>query len=354
MFSNRYKKLTPYVAGEQPKDKKYIKLNTNENAHSPSPKVKEVLENFDTDRLKLYPDPNFTGLRDSIANAYAIDAKNVFVGNGSDEVLSFIFFTFFDNKNGKLLFPNFTYSFYPVYCDFYSIEFDKVPLQADFTLDFSPYLKEESCGVIFPNPNAPTSIAVKSDTIREFMDAYPKDRVVVVDEAYIDFAKEDEDSLKLVKDYKNLIIVRTFSKGFSLAGMRVGFVIADEAIIDALYNTKDSFNSYPCDAISLDVAKAAIDDIDYYRYSNKKIVKTRDKFSGDIQKLGWNVLPSSANFVFASHPTKGGAEVYKFLRDNGILVRFFDKDVLRDYVRITIGNEREMDLLTRIIWELGK
>jgi len=349
MFSDRYKNLTPYVAGEQPKDKKYIKLNTNENAYPPTPKVKKVLENFNINKLSLYPDPNFTKLRKSIAETYNLNAKNIFVGNGSDEILSFAFFTFFDNKNGKLLFPNYTYSFYPVYCDYYGIEFEIINLNDNYELNLDKYLVKNSCGVIFPNPNAPTSIALKNKSIEEFLSQYPKNRVVVIDEAYIDFAESDESSLDLIKKFKNLLIVRTFSKGFSLAGMRIGYALADEKLIKALFDTKDSFNSYPADMISQEVAKVAIEDIDYYKNINNKIIKTRDEFSNTLKELGWKVLPSSANFVFVSHPLISGSEIYQKLKEEGFLVRYFNKVRLKGFVRITIGTTEEMKVLIEAI-----
>lgn len=344
MFSERLKRLTPYVPGEQPQDKKYLKLNTNENPYPPAPKIKALLETLDPAVLRLYPDPSSTALRATIAGKYGIAEDQVFVGNGSDEVLSLCFFAFFDSARGKLLFPEFTYSFYPVYCDFYGIQYEKVPLAADFSVDTAGFLsKEGSCGIVFANPNAPTGVCLPLERIISLLERYPGDRVVLIDEAYIDFGAES--ALGLIQEHKNLLIVRTLSKSQSLAGLRLGFAMAHEDLIDALFTAKDSFNSYPCDRLSQMIAQIAFSDEAYYRAVTEKIIRTRDRFSVEMQKIGWHVLPSKANFVFAKKKGVEGKEVYRLLKDRGILVRHFNVKGISDFVRITIGTEQEMERL---------
>ena len=350
MFSERLKRLTPYVPGEQPQDKKYLKLNTNENPYPPAPKIKAFLETLDPAILRLYPDPSSTALRETIAGKYGIGKEQVFVGNGSDEVLSFCFFAFFDSARGKLLFPEFTYSFYPVYCDFYGIEYEKVPLAADFNVDIERFLrKKRSCGVAFANPNAPTGMCLPLDRVLSLLDRYPRDRVILIDEAYIDFGGES--AVGLIQEYENLLIVRTLSKSLSLAGLRLGFVMAHEDLIDALFTVKDSFNSYPCDRLSQMIAQMAFSNEAYYRSITEKIIQTRERFSLEMRKIGWHVLPSKANFVFAKKDGVQGKEVYRLLKDKGILVRHFNVKGISDFVRITMGAEEEM---VRLLEEMKK
>ncbi|MBW1863092.1 MAG: histidinol-phosphate transaminase, partial [Deltaproteobacteria bacterium] len=323
MFSERMERLTPYVPGEQPRDRKYLKLNTNENPYPPSLQIEEFFKNFDIERLRLYPDPMFNDLREKIAERYEVKKGHVFVSNGSDEALSFSFYAFFDSRKGKLLFPEFTYSFYPTYCSFYGIEYEKIPLGHNFSVDIDGFLeKRGSCGVIFPNPNAPTGICLPIEKVIYLLENYPQDRAVIIDEAYIDFGGES--AVRLIDEHKNLLIMRTFSKSMSLAGLRLGFAIGDKTLIDALFTVKDSFNSYPVDMLAQTIGEIAATDETYYRSITERIISTRDYLTSELKKLGWNVLPSKANFVFAEKKGVPGAEIYLKLKERGILVRYFD------------------------------
>ncbi len=351
MFSERMKNLSPYVPGEQPRNRKFVKLNTNENPYPPSPDVQELLKGFDAGKLRLYPDPLFTDLRQVIADRYHIDPKQVFVGNGSDEVLAFAFYAFFDSINGDLLFPEHTYSFYPVYCDFHGINYKKLPLKGDFSIDLSGFLASgKTSGVIFPNPNAPTGMLIELAAIEELMEKLPKDRVVLIDEAYIDFGGES--AVSLIGRFKNLLVVKTYSKSLSLAGIRIGFAMGDEKLIDALFAVKDSFNSYPADVLSLAIAEIAMKDVAYYDGITERIIKSRETLTRELAALGWEVLPSKANFVFARKEGLDGREIYDRLREEGFLVRHFNTDGIRDFVRITIGTEEMTEGLTRKIKEI--
>jgi histidinol-phosphate aminotransferase len=270
------------------------------------------------------------------------------VGNGSDEVLSFMFYAFFDSRQGPLLFPEFTYSFYPVYCDFYAIAYQKIALQGDFAVDLDGFLRAgSSCGVIFPNPNAPTGIGLPLARIEQFLDSYPRDRVVAVDEAYIDFGGES--AVALCERYPNLIVARTFSKSMSLAGLRLGFALGGSHLIAALYTVKDAFNSYPVDTLAQQAGLRAVQDRDYYDRITGQVIATREAFTADLARLGWFQMPSAANFVFAGKNGVTGEQVYQTLKEQGILVRYFNVDGLKNYVRITIGSPDEMQALVAAI-----
>jgi histidinol-phosphate aminotransferase len=350
MLSDRMKKLKPYVPGEQPRDRRYLKLNTNENAYPPSSRIETLLKDFDIEQLRRYPDPASQRLRRKIAERYDVRMENVFVSNGSDEVLSFAFYAFFDDARGTLLFPEFTYSFYPVYCDFYGIECRKIPLSPDFLVDIDAFLAaKDSCGIIFPNPNAPTGVSLPRDRIAHLLDNYPADRGVIIDEAYIDFGGQS--AVPLIREYDNLLIVNTFSKSMSLAGVRLGFAIGDEGLIDALFRVKDSFNSYPVDILAQLIGEIAISDEVYYRSVRERIIAARQVFAAGLQELGWKVLPSDANFLFAGKEDIPGEEIYQTLRQRGILVRHFNIEGIREFVRITIGTMEEMD---RVLEEVKK
>ncbi len=348
MLSTRIARLTPYVPGEQPQDRRYLKLNTNENPYPPSPRIAEFLKTFDPERLRLYPDPRFTDLCRVIADAEQASPDQVFMGNGSDEVLSFAFFAFFDSSRGKLLFPEITYSFYPVYCDFYGIDHQKIPLLPDFSLDVDEFLSvRPSCGVIFPNPNAPTGICLSLDRIAGLLDRYPDDRVVAIDEAYIDFGGES--AAGLTDRYPNLLVIKTFSKSKSLAGLRLGYAVGARPLIDALYTVKDAFNSYPVSMLSQRIGEIAVSDAAYYRDVAEKIIAVREAFSSELKRLGWRVFPSRANFVLAGLDGVSGETVYQTLKRRGILVRHFNLPGVSDFVRITIGTEADMKQLIREI-----
>jgi histidinol-phosphate aminotransferase len=270
-----------------------------------------------------------------------LDKGQVFVSNGSDEALSFCFYAFFDSLHGKLLFPDVTYSFYPVYCDFYGIEYEKIPLAADLSLRVEEFVKwKDSCGLVFANPNAPTGTYLPLKDILSLLENYPKEKPVLIDEAYIDFGGES--ALSLLQDHKNLMLVRTFSKSMSLAGVRLGFVMAGREVIDALVTVKDSFNSYPVNSLTQRIGEIALLDEPYYRSINNRIIGTRERFTSALGKLGWTVLPSKANFVFARRQGAPGKEIYMKLKERGILVRHFNGEKTRDFVRITIGTEEDM------------
>lgn len=345
-LSNRAKMLSPYVAGEQPKDKKYIKLNTNENAYPPSPKVMEAIR---ADNLNLYPDANSTELCQAIAISENIGADCVFCGNGSDEILSFVFYTFFDNDL-PLLFPDVTYSFYPVYAKYYDIPYKTVPLDNEFRINTADYLKQAS-GVIFPNPNAPTTIYLKCDEIIKLLE-FHKNKVIVIDEAYIAFGGAS--MVPFIEKYPNLLVVRTFSKSHALAGMRAGYAIGQPHLIEGLRRIKDSFNSYPVDRVASAVAIAALSDKEYYDEINKRIINTRNRFIENIRKIGFSVPESMANFVFATHEKIRADKLYLMLKERGILVRYFNKDRIDNYLRITIGTDKDMDYVLNVLTELVK
>ncbi|MDC7127277.1 MAG: aminotransferase class I/II-fold pyridoxal phosphate-dependent enzyme, partial [Spirochaetales bacterium] len=333
MLAERMKNINPYVPGEQPQDGKYIKLNTNENPYPPTPRIKEFLSEIDTDKLRLYPEPSSMKLREEIAKVEGLSPENVFIGNGSDEVLSFVFFGFFDDTKGPLKFPEFTYSFYPVYSSFYNIPYQKVSLKKDFSLDINDYLEGESTGIIIPNPNAPTGISLPLSEIRLLLENYSKDRLVAIDEAYIAFGGES--AVSLINEFENLLIVRTFSKSASLAGLRLGYALGYKKLIDALSAVKDSFNSYPVDFMAQKCGELAVKDTEYKKTIVEKIITTRENFVESINAEGWETLPSTANFVFARKKGLSGKTIYTKLKEKMILVRFFDKPGISDFVRIT-------------------
>ena len=344
IFSERMKKLKPYIPGEQPQDRKYLKLNTNENPYPPSPEVKKFLESLEADRLRLYPDPSAIKLREKIGERHGLNKEMIFVSNGSDEALSFCFYAFFDSLRGKLLFPEVSYSFYPVYCDYYGIEYEKIPVSGGLAIPVEEFVKRKgSCGLVFANPNAPTGTYLTPREILYVLGNYPPEKPVLIDEAYIDFGGES--AVSLLRKHKNLLVVRTFSKSMSLAGVRLGFVMAGKELIDALVTVKDSFNSYPVSTLTQRIGEIALSDDSYYRSINNKIVEVRESFSLALGMLGWTVLPSKANFVFARKQGVPGKEIYLRLKERGILVRHFDGEKIRDFVRITIGTREDMQRL---------
>ena len=349
MLSDRVKRLVSYTAGEQPQDRRYIKLNTNENPYPPSPLIKARLDRFDIERLRLYPDPLSGKLREKLGARYGLDKKQVFVSNGSDEALSFCFYAFFGNEKGKVLFPEITYSFFPVYCSFYDIPYEPIALNDDFTIDVGKFLDKVGCGLILANPNAPTGIALPLEQIVRLMERWPQDRVVVIDEAYVDFGAES--AVGLINKHPNLAVVGTVSKSMALAGLRLGFVLASEALISALFTVKDAFNSYPVDVLAQIIAEAALSDEAYYRTLTNRIISIRTHFSAALLDLDWNVLPSKANFVFARKSGLTGKDIYLELKNRGILVRYFDRERTRDFVRITIGKREDMERLLQVIGE---
>ncbi|MCE5285918.1 MAG: histidinol-phosphate transaminase [Pelosinus sp.] len=331
--------LDPYVPGEQPQDKKYIKLNTNENPYPPSPKTLQAMKDAANADLRLYPTPTCDKLRECIARFHGLTKEQVFVGNGSDEVLAMSFMTFFD-PGRPILFPDITYSFYPVYAGLFHIYYKLLSLNDDFSIPVEQFLTDNG-GVIFPNPNAPTGRYLPLAAIEEIVQKNAK-QVVIVDEAYIDFGGQS--AAALINKYPNLLVIQTFSKSRSLAGMRIGFALGNKELIEGLERVKNSFNSYTLDRVALAGAIAAFQDKDYFAGSCKRVIATREKTAAALTKLGFTVIPSAANFLFISHSVISAAKLYQLLRDNGILVRYFNKPRIDNFLRVSIGSEEEMDL----------
>jgi histidinol-phosphate aminotransferase len=339
-WSQVVRELEPYVPGEQPQIDGLIKLNTNESPYPPSPKVIDMMTHDAIDRLRLYPDPNSKKLKTTIADYYGVSAEQVFVGNGSDEVLGLLFMAFFQ-QDKPLLYPDISYSFYPVYCKLFGIEAQTIPLRNDYTIDLADYAIANG-GIIFPNPNAPTAIGKPLAEIEALLQQNT-DTVVVVDEAYVDFGAET--AITLVDKYPNLLVVQTLSKSRSLAGMRVGLAVGHKDLIDALDRVKNSFNSYPLDRLAEAAAVVAFEDEAYFQDCRTKIIATRDWTVSELEKLGFKVLPSQANFVFAEPVGKNAAEVAQYLREHKLLVRYFNKPRINQFLRITIGTDAQMRAL---------
>lgn len=333
--------LKPYVPGEQPKLSRLVKLNTNENPYPPSPKVLAALQAASDERLRLYPDPECSEFKAAVARFHQVPEDQVFVGNGSDEVLAHLFMCFF-RQSKPLLFPDITYSFYTVYCGLYDIDYQAVPLRDDFSLVLDDYSGDNG-GIIFPNPNAPTGRALSRDQIAELLRRNP-DSVVVVDEAYIDFGGES--AIPLVQEFPNLLVVQTLSKSRSLAGARIGFAIGQAPLIDGLERIKNSFNSYPLDRLALAAGVAAMDDKDYFEACCARIIAGRDGLAAALTERGFEVLPSAANFVFARHPAWEGAALTAALRTHGVIVRHFAKpERIAPFLRITVGTDEQNQAL---------
>ncbi|MDD5392496.1 MAG: histidinol-phosphate transaminase [Thiothrix sp.] len=339
--------LDPYVPGEQPKDQRYIKLNTNECPYPPSPQALAAIHAAADETLRLYPDPNADELKDAIADYYGIARANIFVGNGSDEVLAHIFHGLLKH-DAPILYPDISYSFYPVYATLYQIAARQIPLRDDFSLNLADYSGENG-GIIFPNPNAPTGMAVGLDAIEQLLQANPNS-VVVVDEAYVDFGAET--AIPLVAKYPNLLVAQTFSKSRSLAGLRVGFAVGHPHLIEALERVKNSFNSYPLGRMAIAGAAAAMRDREYFEATRQKIIRTREATVQKLSALGFTVLSSAANFVFARPPEGNAEAVYLELKKRGVLVRYFNKPRINEYLRITIGTDYEMAEFLRIVADL--
>ncbi|EPJ7764198.1 histidinol-phosphate transaminase [Acinetobacter baumannii] len=338
-WSPEVRELEPYVPGEQPKIQNLLKLNTNENPYPPSPKVVEAVQEVlheQADVLRLYPDPDATVLKQAIAKQQNIDVSQVFVGNGSDEVLAHIFKAFF-LQDGPILYPDITYSFYPVYSQFFGTKTKEIPLNENFEIDVRDYTQPNG-GVIITNPNAPTSIALSLAEIEQVLQANP-DRVVVIDEAYVDFGAES--AVSLINRYENLVVCQTTSKSRSLAGLRVGFAIAQSHLIAALEAVKNSFNSYPIDRFAIAAAVASFEDQAYFEEQCQKVITSREKLVRDLTEFGFNVLPSKANFIFATHSQHDAGQLAQKLREQGIIVRYFNKPRINQFLRITVGTNEQ-------------
>jgi len=334
------KDLVPYVPGEQPKLAKLVKLNTNENPYGPSPKAVAAMQAELGDSLRLYPDPNSDRLKQAVADYYGVSTAQVFVGNGSDEVLAHAFHGLF--QNGKpLLFPDVTYSFYPVYCGLYGIPYEALALDEQFQIRVEDYARPNG-GIIFPNPNAPTGCLLPLEAVERLLQGSP-DSVVVVDEAYIDFGGET--AIKLVDRYPNLLVTQTLSKSRSLAGLRVGIAVGHPDLIEALERIKNSFNSYPLDRMAIVGAAAAFEDEAYFRETCQRVIDSREQVVAALSGLGFEVLPSAANFIFARHPHKDAGELAAALREHGVIVRHFKQQRIAQFLRITIGNPEQNQAL---------
>ena len=342
--------LTPYVPGEQPKLENLVKLNTNENPYGPSPKALAAIREAAADTLRLYPDPNADQLRAAIARhhaAHGIEPREVFVGNGSDEVLALAFLALL--KHGRpLLFPDVTYSFYPVFCGLYGIEFERVPLDPGFQMRVEDYRRPNG-GIIFPNPNAPTGRWLDLAAIRQLLRENP-DSPVVIDEAYVDFGCES--AVGLVHEHPNLLVIHTLSKGRGLAGLRLGFAIGQAELVEALDRVKNSFNSYPVDRLAMAGGIAAMDDREHFERTRRAVMASRDGLVAALEGLGFEVLPSAANFVFARHPDWAGAALALALRARSIIVRHFDLPRIDGFLRISIGTEAQCRTLVAALGEI--
>ncbi len=340
------RRVTPYTPGEQPDQPDMIKLNTNENPYPPAPGVREALKNLDIDAMRLYPDPTAGELVAAIAECYGLEKEQVFVGVGSDDVLAMSFLTFF-NSGRPILFPDITYSFYDVWAELFHIPYERPALDENFHIRKEDYFRENG-GIVFPNPNAPTGVELPLEEIEEIV-ARNQDVVVIVDEAYVDFGARS--ALPLLKKYENLLVVQTFSKSRSLAGMRIGFACGNQKLIKYLNDAKYSFNSYTMDRTALAAGTAAVKDQAYFQETCRKIIETREWTKKELKALGFSFEDSKANFIFASHNDCPAQELFQALRKRHIYVRYFPKGRTADFLRITIGTQKEMETLTEFLRE---
>ncbi|MEE4109566.1 MAG: histidinol-phosphate transaminase [Halieaceae bacterium] len=346
-WSDQVAGLEPYVPGEQPRGSGVLKLNTNESPYPPSPRVLEALSSISGEDLLRYPDPQATALREALADAHGLAPEQVFVGNGSDEVLAHVFFALF-RRPGRLLFPDISYSFYPVWAQLYAIDYSRVPLREDFRIAVEDY-DEAASSVILPNPNAPTGRLLALEEIRAFLDAGP-DRLLVVDEAYIDYGGES--AIALLGEYDNLLVIQTLSKSRALAGLRVGLAFGSAELIDALVRVKDSFNSYPVDVVAQRAALAAVRDPAWYDDCSRRVIRNREALRASLTELGFEVVPSSANFLFVRHPGHEGRALFAALRERGIIVRRWDLPRIDQYLRISVGTEEHIERVGAALAEI--
>ena len=339
LWKNNLRKIEPYVPGEQSSDKDIVKINANENPYPPSPKAIEALKSFDADVLRFYPSANATPLKQAIADYYGVEVENVFLGNGSDDVIALSFQAFF---NGELpiAYPDITYSFYPVWCSLLNIPYKTYPLDEHFRINVEDY-KEPNGGVVIPNPNAPTSIGEGSAFVEKLLD-YNQDCIVIIDEAYVDFGGVS--SVPLIHQYENLLVTGTFSKSRSLAGMRIGYAIGSKALISVLEAVKNSYNSYTVDSLSIAMGIEAIKDEDYFKETIRKVIATRTRVTEALRALGFTVLDSSANFVMATNNRLNMKALFEYLKSKKVFIRYFNLPRISNYVRISIGTDEEMDI----------
>lgn len=351
-FKDRLRRVTPYVPGEQPDRADMIKLNTNENPYPPAPGVQEIMNHMETDALRLYPKPDARELAEAIAREYGVEREQVFLGAGSDDVLGMAFLTCFAGgkdagREQAILFPDITYSFYPVWAELFGIPYRCKALKEDFHIRKEDYL-EPNGGIVLANPNAPTSVAEELSTLEEIVQKN-QDSVVIIDEAYVDFGADS--AVSLVERYENLLVVQTFSKSRSMAGMRIGFAIGSKTLIAAMQAVRNSYNSYPMNLPSILGGVAAIEDKAYFERTRRAIMQTRENTTGRLQELGFFVLPSKTNFLFAAHKTVSAKELYELLREKHIYVRYFSKPRIDNYLRITIGTSEQMERLLQVLSE---
>lgn len=346
-WEDNVRKVVPYVPGEQPDEEGMIKLNTNECPYAPSPKVQEVLDRFDCEKLRLYPDPEASLLVEALAEYYHLEKEQMFVGVGSDDVLALAFLTFFNNEK-PVLFPDITYSFYDVWAELYRIPYEQVPLRADFMIDAADYCRPNG-GIIFPNPNAPTGRKEPFSTIEEIIRKNPES-VVIVDEAYVDFGAES--AVKLIDQYENLLVVQTFSKSRSMAGLRIGFAMGNKKLIAYLNDVKFSFNSYTMNRLVVELGVASVKDETYFRETVEKVIKTREWTKKELAALGFSFSDSKSNFIFAAHKEKRAKDIFESLKKKRIFVRYFNKPGIDNYLRISIGTDSEMERLMEALKEI--
>ncbi len=352
-WENNVRRVVPYTPGEQPKVSDIIKLNTNENPYPPASGVQKILDDFDISKMRLYPDPNAEILVNALAETYHVKPNQIFVGVGSDDVISMAFLTFF-NSERNILFPDVTYSFYDVWADVYKIPYQKIPLTGDFRINPEDY-KIPNGGIIFPNPNAPTGVLESLDTIEEILKANP-DSVVMIDEAYIDFGGES--CLPLLEKYENLLVIQTFSKSRSMAGMRIGFAIGSEKLIKYMNDVKFSINSYTMNHVTLLCGAETLRDAEYFKSTTGKIIETREVAKEKLCEMGFVFPDSKSNFIFASHPDYDAEEIFRKLKERKIFVRYWNKPRISQHLRITVGTPEEMQkffsALEEILQEIRK
>ncbi|MEM1155464.1 MAG: histidinol-phosphate transaminase [Pseudomonadota bacterium] len=347
LWSKAVEKLTPYVPGEQPAMRDLVKLNTNEHPYPPAPGVAAAITSLDMESVRRYPDPESCELRDALARRYGLSRDEVFVGNGSDEVLALAFQALF-KQSSPLLFPDITYSFYPVWCQLYQIEWQTIPLLDDFRVDVDGFDRDNG-GIIIPNPNAPTGILLSLDEVRTLLERNPN-AVVAIDEAYIHFGGET--ACQLISEFDNLLVVQTMSKSWALAGLRVGMAMGNVQLIEALTRVKNSFNSYPLDIVAQKAGVAALTDEAYFESARNNVIASRERLTAAMTDLGFTVLPSGANFILARHPQSNAKELFEALREHSIIVRYFNSPRISDYLRISIGTDDQCDRLLQALAEL--
>lgn len=339
-FLKRLRRIDPYVPGEQPQSDDIIKLNANENPYPPAPGVQQALRDFDASRLALYPDANGKALKIALSNRFGLKPSQVFLGNGSDDVLALAFQSFFCSDE-PVLYPDITYSFYPVWCDLFRIPYETVPLDENFCVNIRDYDRPNG-GIVLPNPNAPTGRGVSLAFLEDLLQ-HNADCVVIIDEAYVDFGAQS--AVPLIEKYENLLVVQTMSKSRSLAGLRIGYALGSETLIATLEAVKNSYNSYTMDAVALAAGEAAVADEAYFQETCRKVVATRERTADALRELGFVVPPSLTNFLFVTHPDKNASDIFAALRERGIFIRYFKLPRIDNYLRITVGTDEQMDRL---------